>query len=155
MPLQKNLRKARGFDVWIAVGRTNIKVHRILNHMLSGLDLSLAQHEILANVHRNSGLTQKQLSEQLLVVKSNVTALLKKLEARGLVRRQTDPADSRNKRLTLTHAGEKLLHESFALQNQVVSAMVGVMSDAELRQMDRVMSRVDKALDSLAESLAE
>ena len=137
MPPEAKLRKARGFDVWLEVGRTNIKVHRVLNQLLDTVDLSLAQHEILVNIHHNTGLTQKQLSDQLLVVKSNVTALLKKLESRGLVQRQVDPQDSRNKRLSLTEAGEALLHRSFALQNTVVEAMMSVMSDAELEQLGR------------------
>ena len=149
MPADTTLHKARGFDVWLAIGRTNIKVHRILNQLLDDVDLSLAQHEILVNVHYNTGLTQKQLSDHLLVVKSNVTALLKKLEARGLVQRQVDPRDSRNKRLSLTEAGERLLERSFALQNTVVDAMMSLMNDAELKQLDGLMRRVNDALDSL------
>ena len=110
------LRKARGFDVWLLVGRTNIKVHQALNLMLDKVDLSLAQHEILVNIRNNSGLTQKQLSDQLLVVKSNITALIQKLEARGLVRRTPDPDDTRKKCLALTTKGEALVQQSFALQ---------------------------------------
>lgn len=155
MTLQKQQRKARGFDVWLAVGRTNIKVHRALNLMLDKVDLSLAQHEILMTILNNSGLTQKQLSDQLLVVKSNVTALIKKLEARGLVQRQTDPYDSRNKLLSLTRAGEDLVQQSFALQNQVVKAMASVMSNAELQQMADVMARVSKAIDPILSPDAE
>ncbi len=147
MTLQMQQRKARGFDVWLAVGRTNLKVHRALNLMLDRVDLSLAQHEILMTILNNSGLTQKQLSDRLFVVKSNVTAMIRKLEARGLVQRQTDPQDSRNKRLSLTPAGEKLVHQSFALQNQVVKAMTSVMTNAELQQMADVMARVTKAID--------
>lgn len=149
MTLQKQLRKARGFDVWLLVGQTNIKVHRTLNAMLAKVDLSLAQHEILVNIHRESGLTQKALSEKLLVVKSNISALLKKLEQRGLVRRAPDPEDSRNNQLTLTKRGEALVQESFTLQNRVVKAMVSVMSDQELEQMGDVMVRVGNAIDQL------
>ena len=149
MTLQKQLEKARGFDVWLLVGRTNIKVHRALNAMLATVDLSVAQHEILVNIHRDSGLTQKALSEKLLVVKSNISALLKKLEVRGLVRRSPDPEDSRNNQLRLTKRGEALVQESFALQNQVITAMVSVMTDEELEQMGNVMERVGKAIDRL------
>ena len=154
MKLQKQLRKARGFDVWIEVGRTNLKVHRVLNQLLGSLDLSLAQHEILVTIRRNSGLTQRQLSDRLLVVKSNVTALLKKLEGRDLVRRSVDPADSRNNLLSLTQSGHALVEESFALQNQVVRAMAGVMSDDELVLIGDVMRRVGDAVDGLVEDCA-
>ncbi len=143
------LAKVRGFDVWLEVGRTNLKCHRALNTLLASVDLSLAQHEVLVMIRTFSGLTQKELSERLLVVKSNVSALIKKLEARGLVRREPDPHDSRNKRLSLTAAGERLVQRSFALQNRVVRAMTEVMTDEELTWTRDVMRRVGTALDEL------
>lgn len=145
----KKLEKTRGFDVWLAVGRTNLKVHRALNQTIGELDLSLAQHEILLSIWQKPGLTQKQLAENLLVVKSNVSALIKKLEARGLVHRECDPCDTRNKCLSLTEAGERLVRQSFERQNRVIDAMVSEMSDAELKMMSEVMSRAGASLDKL------
>ena len=149
MTLHKQLRKPRGFDTWLLVGRTNLKVHRALNLLLGELDLSLAQHEILVTVCRNSGLTQRELSEQLLVVKSNATALLKKMEARGLIRRTPDEADSRIKRLSLTRSGNALVEQSFAVQTRVVKAMTSVMTDGELERTSDMMARVSAAIDAL------
>jgi DNA-binding MarR family transcriptional regulator len=145
----KKLEKTRGFDVWLAVGRTNLKVHRALNQTIGELDLSLAQHEILLSIWQKPGLTQKQLAENLLVVKSNVSALIKKLEARGLVHRECDPCDTRNKCLSLTEAGERLVRQSFERQNRVIDAMVSEMSDAELKMISEVMSRAGASLDKL------
>ena len=145
----EKLHKARGFDVWLEVGRANLKCHRALNTLLAELDLSLAQHEVLATIRLQDGLTQKELSERLLVVKSNVSALIKKLETRGLVRRTTDSGDSRNKRLSLTDEGAALVQRSFEVQNRVVEAMTSVFSDEDLVQISAVMSRVSDALDQL------
>ncbi len=149
MKTGKKLDKTRGFDVWLAVGRTNMKVHRALNQSLGELDLSLAQHEILLSIWQKSGITQKHLAENLLVVKSNVSALVKKLEARGLVHRDCDPCDTRNKCITLTEAGKKLVQQSFERQNRIIDAMASVMNDKELQMTADVMARVGKALDRL------
>ena len=149
MTLQKQLRKPRGFETWLLVGRTNLKVHRALNLLLGELDLSLAQHEILVTIRQNDGLTQRDLSEQLLVVKSNATAHLKKLEARGLIRRTPDKTDSRIKRLSLTRSGNALVEQSFAVQTRVVKAMTSVMTDDELRRTSDMMGRVGAAIDAL------
>ncbi len=149
MSSPKQLREPHGYDTWLTVGKTNLKVHRALNLLLGELDLSLAQHEILLTIRRYPGLTQRELSEKLLVVKSNATALLKKLEARGLVDRVTDAHDSRVKRLSLTHAGNELVERSFALQSEVVKAMVSVMTDDELDVMDDIMRRVGGAVDEV------
>ena len=151
MTLQKQLRKPRGFDAWLTVGRTNLKVHRALNLLLAELDLSLAQHEILVTIRRQSGLTQRELSEHLMLIKSNATALLKKLEARGLVRRTSDPDDSRIKRLSLTRSGNALVERSFAVQTKVIKAMASVMSDEELEATADLMTRVGAAVDKLIE----
>ena len=149
MKIQKQLRKPRGFDTWLLVGRTNLKVHRVLNLLLGELDLSLAQHEILVTIRQNSGLTQRELSEQLLVVKSNATALLKKLETRGLVRRTPDEVDSRIKRLSLTRAGDALVQQSFAMQTRVIKAMMAVMTDEDIEVTSDIMGRVGAAIDEL------
>lgn len=149
MTSRKKLRKPRGFDTWLTVGRTNLKVHRALNLLLGELDLSLAQHEILVTIHRHSGLTQRELSEQLLLIKSNATALLKKLEARGLVRRTPDSDDSRIKRLSLTRSGTALVQKSFAVQTRVIHAMASVLSDEELERTAETMTRVGDAIDEL------
>ena len=145
----EKVEKTRGFETWLIVGRTNLQVHRALNRALAEVDLSLAQHEILVAIWQNSGLTQKQLSEKLLVIKSNVSALIKKLETRGLVLRTPDPGDTRNKRLTLTPAGVTLVRRSFALQNRIVDAMAAVMTDEELVMISDVMRRVGKAIAAL------
>ena len=111
--------------------------------------LALAQHEILMSIWQNSGITQKALAENLLVVKSNVSALIKKLEARGLVHRELDEADARNKHLSLTDAGKNLVRQSFTRQNRIVDAMLSVMTDDELDQMADIMRRVSTALHPL------
>ena len=71
------------------------------------------------------------------------------------MRRKADTRDSRIKRLTLTRAGESLVQRSFAAQTRVIKAMAAVMSDAELEQMDDLMSRVDGAIDGLTGSIRQ
>ena len=144
MKLQDQLKKSRGFDTWLAVGRTNLKVHRALNVLLGDLDLSIAQHEVLVTIARHPGLTQRELSERLLVIKSNATALLKKLESRGLVTRETDSSDSRARRLDLTPRGKALVRESFAVQDQVVRAMTSVMTDNEIEMTAAIMATLTR-----------
>lgn len=144
-----DITKTRGFDAWMVVGRTNLKVHRVLNLLLGELDLSLAQHEILVALRNRPGQTQQELSNRLMLVKSNASALIRKLEGRGLVRRTPDPDDTRNKRVRLTRAGQALVRKSFALQNRVIKAMADVMSDGELEHTQAIMKRVGAAVDEL------
>jgi DNA-binding MarR family transcriptional regulator len=144
--------KSRGYETWLEVGWTNLKVHRVLNQSLASVDLTLAQHEILMTVLQQDGITQRALSERLHVVKSNVSALLKKLESRGLVARISDPDDSRNKLISLTKSGHELVEQSFKLQNRIVEAMTAELSDEDLQHLSDVMRRGSRALDAFEQS---
>ena len=57
------------------------------------------------------GLSQTELSRQLITHRSNVTGLVDRLEARGLVERKASAGDRRAYRVVLTPNGHRLLNE--------------------------------------------
>ncbi len=69
-------------------------------------NLSPSQFNIL-NVLRDhpAGCSQIELSRQLIMHRSNVTGMIDRLEARGLVQRMETPGDRRAYRVRLTAAG--------------------------------------------------
>ncbi len=75
-------------------------------------DLSPSQFNIL-NLLRGSseGLTQMDLSRELITHRSNITGLIDRLEKRGLVQRKTSPFDRRVWRVSLTKDGTALIRE--------------------------------------------
>jgi DNA-binding MarR family transcriptional regulator len=73
---------------------------------LTPLGLSLAKLNVLGIlVGSKSPLTLGELAQKLACVRSNVTQLVDRLEADGLVRREADPADRRSIRAVVTDAG--------------------------------------------------
>lgn len=54
-------------------------------------------------------ITQKKLSEKLLIDKTTTAKAIAKLEAEGYVRREVDPADNRYHLLFLTDAGREVV----------------------------------------------
>ncbi len=149
-----NFAKPRGYEAWLGVAKNYQKCHRALSQALQSLGITVAQHEVLIAIGRAEGLTQQQLAERLFVVKSNVTGLLQRLESQGLVRRRTDRDDARNKRLSLTAKGRRIAKRSFALQAEVVEAMMGTMDDRELERSHDLMLRISRALDDLLQGPA-
>jgi DNA-binding MarR family transcriptional regulator len=75
-------------------------------------DLSPSQFNVL-NLLSDApeGLSQIDLSRQLVTHRSNVTGLVDRLEQRGLLKRRDDSADRRAYRVMLTEAGQRLLSE--------------------------------------------
>lgn len=57
---------------------------------------------------QSRGLSQRELSDTLVVDRSNVTGLIDRLTKSGWVRRAADPADRRIHRIELTPAGRRL-----------------------------------------------
>lgn len=126
-------------EYWLNVGKTFLSCQRTLNRLLAEMDVSIAQHEILLTLLRNQQMTHKDLSEQLLVVKSNISNLVKKLVLSELVEVVPSPTDLRVKYLRITNAGRALVKKSSAIQKKVVSAMVEEASKEDLAATNRVM----------------
>jgi len=72
------------------------------------LDLSPAQCHVLHLIEPERPLPMGRLAETLSCDASNVTGLIDRLEARGLIRRQPSPDDRRVRVLHLTPAGSRL-----------------------------------------------
>ena len=75
-------------------------------------DLSPSQFNVLNLLRLNpDGLSQTDLSRQLIMHRSNLTGLVDRLEKRGLVARREVAADRRAYSVVLTPAGTRLLRE--------------------------------------------
>ena len=73
---------------------------------LGNVGLSIAKHSALSRLSEaGEPLTLSELAERLSCVRSNITQLVDRLEADGLVRRVADPDDRRSVRAELTELG--------------------------------------------------
>jgi len=73
-------------------------------------DLSPSQFNVLNLVNdKPDGMSQIELGRRLIMHRSNVTGLIDRLEARGLVRRKDADHDRRAYRIVATPAGAKLV----------------------------------------------
>ncbi|GIJ78599.1 DNA-binding transcriptional regulator, MarR family [Micromonospora phaseoli] len=77
---------------------------------IAALGLTPAVARALYQLDPDRPLPARDLAEQLRCDRSNVTALVDKLEQAGLVERRVDPADRRQKTLVVTDAG-RLMRE--------------------------------------------
>ncbi|MGW5667937.1 MarR family winged helix-turn-helix transcriptional regulator [Micromonospora sp. NPDC003776] len=88
---------------------------------IAELGLTPAAARALHELDPDRPLPARDLAEQLGCDRSNVTALVDKLEQAGLVERRVEPADRRQKTLVVTDAGRR-----------VRDRVRGVMSDSRL-----------------------
>jgi DNA-binding MarR family transcriptional regulator len=93
--------------------------------------LSLAKLGVLQHlVEAQSPLPLGQLADRIACVKSNVTQLVDRLEAEGLVRRETDPSDRRVVRAAITAAGRERCAEAAAARSRAEAGLAAGLSPA-------------------------
>lgn len=143
-----------GTSSWLAVVRAHHLCESVMSARLAALGQRLSDHEVLANVLTMPGITQQALAARCFAAKSGISMLLAQMEENGLVRRETDAADARARRLFLTAAGTALARRTMKVQAEVVSAMASAVSDAELDLVEDVMNRVGVQLEALMLPLA-
>ena len=83
-----------------------------------------------------------QLAERLACVKSNITQLVDRLEADGLVERQPDPNDRRARLAALTPAGRKACQEGTRRQQESERRVLGRLTAEEAEQLAALLAKV-------------
>lgn len=82
--------------------------NRIMTRRTRRLELMPGQPKILEFLYENDGCTQKEIGKGCLLDKSTVTSLLSRMEACGLITKETDGSDRRSVCIRLTEKGISL-----------------------------------------------
>jgi DNA-binding MarR family transcriptional regulator len=138
---------------WRALAAVMVKLPWALECQLQrDANLSFIEYHALARLSEDPGHTLRM--SELAVLNnaslSRLSHLVKRLESRGLVRREPDPADGRFTNAILTETGyAKLVASAPAHVAAVRSLVIDAFSAAELREvrqvLERLLARVDPA----------
>jgi DNA-binding MarR family transcriptional regulator len=110
---------------------------------LEGLGLSMAKLAALnALAESGESLPLTQLAERLSCVKSNITQLVDRLEADGLVTRQSAPGDRRTRLAVMTPAGRKAWKAGTAAQRQGERELFRGLNARQAKQLAVLMEKV-------------
>lgn len=93
-----DLRQSLGF----LVNHLAKKMTAQLNARLAGHQLTTTQWAVLSCLWAQDGLTQQEISQRSGIDAATLTEMLKRMAARGLVRRERDPDNNRYQRVYLT-----------------------------------------------------
>ncbi len=110
---------------------------------LGAVGLSLAKLAALrALADAGESLPLTQLAERLSCVKSNITQLVDRLEADGLVQRQADPNDRRARLAALTPAGRAACREGTHIQQAAEERLLRKLTPDESRVLAGLLARI-------------
>jgi DNA-binding MarR family transcriptional regulator len=107
------------------------------------LDLTHGQFSLLMSLNRPEPPTIGSVAELLAMDRTTLTAALKPLERRGLVKVSVDKKDKRSRRLSITAAGRVLLAKAFPLWRETHAAIDRLLADGrtgDLRSALRALS---------------
>jgi DNA-binding MarR family transcriptional regulator len=119
--------RLRGLATWL-LAQASIQGHRLIAEHLSAMDVAHRSHfSLLAALAETGPTSQADLGRRIHLDRSDVTAALADLEARGYLARTPDPADRRRNLVRLTEGGreqlEKTNTEILAAQDELLAPL--------------------------------
>lgn len=125
------------------LGQTGHIVDERLDEALGKVGLSITRLWVLRHlIQAGRPLPLSQLAERMAFVKSNVTYLMDRLEADGLVKRVPDPEDRRSILAALTDEGRRRYVIGSQTEADVEQTLLTVLSPQEAEQLAVLLERV-------------
>lgn len=94
-------------------------------------DLTKPQYAVMRAIADKPSIEQVALIEAAVSTKATLAEMLARMENRGLVRREHDPADKRRRFVWLTAEGEKILAAAIPIGDSVDEEFLGRLSGEE------------------------
>lgn len=149
LSLQQELKQTRPFatleeEALLSIQRTAAVLGRAMAETLKPHDLSAAQYNVLRILRGagDAGLCRYEVGDRLVSPVPDVTRLLDRLEARGLVARARDTADRRQSRARITEDGLRVLETLDGALPQRQRAVLGHVPAADLRALIGLLAAV-------------
>lgn len=110
--------------------------------------LTLTQWRALGALAHDDGLSQSALAARIDSDPMTLSTMIERLEARGLVRREADPEDSRAKIVWLTEQAHGLVGDMRALAEKAQAKAFAGISSSERETAIRVLARMRDNLEA-------
>lgn len=98
-------------QIFSLIREINNRICVKLNQVYAPYGLTAVQFEILMELMVENNLTMSTLAQHLAMSNSNLSAIIKRLEGHGFVKRIRDPMDQRTVHVVLCETGKKSLEE--------------------------------------------
>jgi MarR family 2-MHQ and catechol resistance regulon transcriptional repressor len=126
-----------------------LRAHRaIVSRVEAGLPkcgMTLMQLAVLEAILHCGPMTQRALGQKVLTSPGNLTAVIDRLEAEGLVQRDPRPGDRRAVEVTLTPLGRERISAVFPHHAADIAAAMAGLSPAELTQLSGLLRKLGLA----------
>jgi DNA-binding MarR family transcriptional regulator len=125
--------------VWFRLMRLETRMRTAVADGLRHIGLSVPQCDVLTTLTEKEGVNQQDLAARLYVTKGNISGLIDRLVAAGLVERRAIAADKRQHAIFLTPAGRQAAEEAIACQRRFVARTIGRLPPEQLATLERLL----------------
>lgn len=115
------------------IKQINDELRKNANNSLRGLDITLAQLEVLDRLVQTPGgqYSLKELEQILHVAQSTAAGIISRLEQKGFVEGFGDAEDRRIKMVRITPAGIECVHTALHYRNDAEERLLSSLTEAE------------------------
>jgi DNA-binding MarR family transcriptional regulator len=125
--------------VWFRLLRLESRINTALGARLRALGLTAPQCDVLTTLTEREGVSQQELAERLYVTKGNISGLIDRLVASGLVERRSIAEDRRSHAIYLTPAGRRRADGAIAMQREFVAQTFGQLPPEKLIALEELL----------------
>jgi DNA-binding MarR family transcriptional regulator len=128
----------------------SLAINRAYKPLLDALEITYPQYLVLSTLWEVDDLSIGAIAERLGLDSSNVTPLVKRMEAAGLVSRQRNRADERQVVVSLTDPGRDMRARSACLGQTLFAA-----ADMSIERLIQLNKEVQAFRDSVSRFVAD
>lgn len=107
----------------------------------SGEPIDQPAHQALRHLAAGQPMRPSDLAQVMATGASNISKILKRLEAEGLVEREPDPADTRSTTITLTKAGAAAARHIYDLGDDMIAQVLAGWSPRDIARYTELTQR--------------
>ncbi|MFJ3026699.1 MarR family winged helix-turn-helix transcriptional regulator [Streptomyces tendae] len=126
--------------------RTELVVRARLEELLKPAGVTALQYTALTVLERHDGISAAQLARDSFVTAQSMADMVRGLESRGLVRREPNPGNRREKVILLADAGRRLLVEHAEAARMLEQRMVADLGPADVERFRDALKSAHRAL---------
>ena len=132
--------QVRDHCLCLAVQRAARALARRFDDAMRSMDLTHGQFSLLMSLNRPQPPSIGEVAHFLAMDRTTLTANLKPLERRGLIKVAIDKEDRRSRRLTLTAAGHALLIEALPVWKKTHAAIDKLLLDQKSDHLRKILA---------------
>ncbi|MGD8385285.1 MAG: MarR family transcriptional regulator [Lysobacterales bacterium] len=146
--LEQTSRRKMALRIWLRILTSSQLIEKeVRSRFRTEFDTTLPRFDVMAALAREpKGQTMGDLSRWLLVSSGNITGIISRLQADGLVTRKRDPADHRTYMVKLSRRGCEEFERLSSAHERWVKDLLSDMKKEEMAVLDELLQKVKLSL---------